>query len=226
MQQEIKDTVLGYFKGSKPGRILDIPSGSCWLAEHLSDPRWEYHAADLYSDASDSRCARVDLNEDLPYENASFDYVACLEGLEHLENYHHTLREFHRILKPGGKLVVSTPNPLNVKSRLRYLLWGTFMGFPHLVNMPDEGEHLHVSPINASFLISFAERYGLRFEALHRVRIKPSSYRYLAHVAIIRAYVRLRTLVKDAGTKEFMLRLHSLNILLNDGIVASFENRP
>lgn len=223
MQREVKDAILGYFRGCEPGRILDIPSGSCWLAEHLSGPGWEYHAADLYADATDDRCARVDLNDDLPYEDGSFDCVACLEGLEHLENYHHALREFHRILRPGGRLVVSTPNPLCMKSRLRYLTWGAFYGFPHLINMPGEGEHLHMSPISASFLIAFAQRYGLRLEGLHPVRVRPSSYRHLIHAAAVNLYVRLRTLGKDAKTKRSMLRLHSLNVLLNDGIVVSFE---
>jgi 2-polyprenyl-3-methyl-5-hydroxy-6-metoxy-1,4-benzoquinol methylase len=113
---------------------------------------------------------RVDLNGPLPYRDDSFDYVACLEGLEHIENYHHALREFSRILKKDGILLISTPNPLNVKSRLRFLRFGTFYGFPHLVRMPAEGEHLHMSPINLSFLIAFAEKCGFALEGIHPVR--------------------------------------------------------
>lgn len=222
MQQEVKEAVLRYLNDAKPGRILDIPSGSCWLLEHLDSSAWDYFAADLFATGPARQFQRVDLNQPFPYDDDYFDYVACLEGLEHVENYHHCLREIRRILKPGGKLIVSTPNPLNVKSRIRFLLWGTFYGFPHLVRMPADGEHLHMSPINLSFLISFAAKYGLQLERVHPLSAPRAMYRFAAHALVIQAYARLKLLFKDQETKEFAMRLHTWNVLLNDEIVVSF----
>ena len=222
MQKEVKQAVLRYLNDAEPGRILDVPSGSCWLFECLSAPTWDYCAADLFATGSVPQFQKVDLNQRLPYDDDYFDYVACLEGLEHAENYHHTLREFQRILKPGGKLIVSTPNPLNVKSRMRFLLWGTFFGFPHLISMPAEGEHLHMSPINLSFLISFAAKYGLQLERVHPLGIPASMYRFAVHALIVQAYSRLKLLFKDQETKEFTMRLHCWNVLLNNEAVVSF----
>lgn len=50
-------------------------------------------------------------NNGLPFEDSSADYVVCLEVMEHLENATFFLTEVGRVLKPGGKLVLSVPNP-------------------------------------------------------------------------------------------------------------------
>ena len=52
----------------------------------------------------------ADLNEPLPYEDNSFAAVVGLSVLEHLLRPCHYLRECHRVLRPGGRLVILTPN--------------------------------------------------------------------------------------------------------------------
>lgn len=217
MQERIRDAVKAYFLNQKPGKLLDLPAGTGWLNDLLKG--WEYWGADLYTNSKLPNFKQVDLNRDLPYEDEEFDHVACLEGLEHIENPHHSLREFARLIKPGGKLIVSTPNPLNVKSRKRYLRKGTFYGFPHLVKMPKDGDHVHISPINLSFLIAFAKKYGLDLDRVHAVKIRPSMYRFLPSCFRI----KLGNAFQKKG--EWMSHLSSLNVLLNDGMVISFTKR-
>ncbi len=48
--------------------------------------------------------------EKLPYINNTFDLVISRETLEHLEHPQQAVREFYRVLQPGGCLVVSTPS--------------------------------------------------------------------------------------------------------------------
>ncbi len=48
--------------------------------------------------------------EALPFAEASFDLVLAFEVIEHLTNWAGMLREARRVLKPGGVLLVSTPN--------------------------------------------------------------------------------------------------------------------
>lgn len=45
----------------------------------------------------------------LPFADATFDKVICSEVLEHIPDYHATLEEIRRVLKPGGLLCVSVP---------------------------------------------------------------------------------------------------------------------
>lgn len=72
---------------------------------------------------------RHDLNDALPFDDASFDAITCVEGVEHLENPWALAREFARVLRPGGTLMLTTPNVLWTKSRLRFLLAGHHLRF-------------------------------------------------------------------------------------------------
>jgi SAM-dependent methyltransferase len=197
MQPEIKQAVFEFFANSQPGAVLDFPCGTGWLGAFLAGSSWDYHGADLYCEpqaANNTAQFRIaDLQRPFPYAEGQFNYVACLEGLEHIENYHHVLREAVRVLKPGGTLLVSTPNPLNIKSRRRFYWSGTYYGFPHLINMPSEGEHIHITPVNLSFLIAFAGRYGLSFERLHEVKIRSGMYWHQPRVLAVQAYTWMKT---------------------------------
>lgn len=42
----------------------------------------------------------------------TFDVILLGELIEHIENPYQTLKKCHRVLKAGGKIIISTPNPL------------------------------------------------------------------------------------------------------------------
>ena len=57
-----------------------------------------------------------------PYEDGSLDLVLYCEIIEHLmHDPTHSLYEIHRVLKPGGYLVLSTPNPFRYTNYVRFL---------------------------------------------------------------------------------------------------------
>jgi 2-polyprenyl-3-methyl-5-hydroxy-6-metoxy-1,4-benzoquinol methylase len=64
---------------------------------------------------------KTDLNAFWRMPDNSVDFAFSLEVIEHIENPRHFMRELTRILKPNGCGFVSTPNNLNLFSRLNFL---------------------------------------------------------------------------------------------------------
>ncbi len=76
-------------------------------------------ALDTHNDCSPYG-VRGDL-EQLPFPENSFDLVISRSVVEHLSNPGRVFGEFHRILKPGGKVILSTPNKYDYVSVLASL---------------------------------------------------------------------------------------------------------
>jgi 2-polyprenyl-3-methyl-5-hydroxy-6-metoxy-1,4-benzoquinol methylase len=47
----------------------------------------------------------------LPFEDESFDVVVCFETIHHVADGERALGELHRVLRPGGLLLISSPSP-------------------------------------------------------------------------------------------------------------------
>jgi SAM-dependent methyltransferase len=63
----------------------------------------------------------ADLDEPLPFEDASFDAVVAGELLEHLRDPVALVLEVRRVLRRGGTFVGSVPNAYRLKNRIRFL---------------------------------------------------------------------------------------------------------
>jgi ubiquinone/menaquinone biosynthesis C-methylase UbiE len=99
----------------------------------------------------------VDLNRKkaLPYQDSTFDVVTATEVIEHLEDFRAILREMYRVLKPGGVCVLSTPNIINLDSRLRNLWFGfaELIGPLPIHNRKIESCAGHINPISIFYII-------------------------------------------------------------------------
>ncbi len=100
------------------GVIADLGSGyDCRLLIALLDknPNLQAIAVDseFSSNLPSSRLTTIvtDLNRKLPISSHSIDTVLSLAVLEHLEKPAVLLQEIHRTLRPGGKLILTTPGP-------------------------------------------------------------------------------------------------------------------
>lgn len=60
---------------------------------------------------ADADLAVADLGEPLPFDDDTFDDVVASQALHYLEDWSPTLAEFRRVLKPGGRLIVSEEHP-------------------------------------------------------------------------------------------------------------------
>ena len=114
-----------------PGEALDIGSSKGELITAIRARFGLRTSACDYTDTlrkdSTQRVEIVDLNAGkLPYLDGRFCLITCVETIEHLEQTRSLFREIFRVLEPGGLAVITTPNTLNLRSRMRYLMTGFF----------------------------------------------------------------------------------------------------
>lgn len=140
---------------------LDIGAGNGQLINLFQERLGVQSSALDYTDTLMKREGQkvdiADLNkEGLPYDDEQFDIVTATEVIEHLEHCREVLREIYRVTRPGGICVLTTPNILNLNSRLRFIWFGFWNLFGPL-------------PVKHSDLYSTGGH------------INPISYFYLAH---------------------------------------------
>lgn len=97
----------------------------------------------------------ADLNERTPYEDQNFDAVLAAEVIEHLENPRAVLREWTRILKPGGWIIFSTPNNESIRSILALIFRGHYQAFG------DESYPAHITPLLHKDIQRIAKETGI-----------------------------------------------------------------
>jgi SAM-dependent methyltransferase len=110
------------------GRLLEVGAGAGGFVKVAIDRGWKAHATEISRTASDAlraTGAEVFLGEvsAAQFSDATFDLVVALEVIEHLEQPASQLREWRRVLRPGGLLLVTTPNFRGLTGRLLGIRW-------------------------------------------------------------------------------------------------------
>lgn len=218
--------------------VLDIGAGEGYLAQRVHAAiRERGHAArleacDLFPEnfrVPEVPCRAIDLDGGLPLPDGSVDLAYSVEVLEHLEDQFAYLREVHRVLRPGGRFVLTTPNVLSLSSRLRTLL----TGFPELFGpLPlrfDDPQHLggHIHPVSLPFLGYMAEKAGFKVAGLATDRLKSGSLVALAFLwpfvaaasALAWARVRRKEPAVWAENREHLARLGTLRMLCGRTVI-------
>jgi SAM-dependent methyltransferase len=96
---------------SSGAKVLDAGAGPCRYRTLF--PSCKYFAQDFAAyRGAEHRYGELDYVCDItaiPVEDGTFDHIICTEVLEHLPEPIDALREFGRILKPGGQLMLTAP---------------------------------------------------------------------------------------------------------------------
>jgi SAM-dependent methyltransferase len=109
------------------GLLLDLPAGNGVNSRGLVASGFRVVAGDLFPESVHGdgiAIEKVDLEKPLPFTDEYFDGILFSEGIEHLDAQIFCLKEMARILRPGGLLIVTTPNVLHLTGRLSFLLTG------------------------------------------------------------------------------------------------------
>ena len=165
--EQVGDAVLKFVNknSSIKGKVLDYGTGKGFLVQHLLNG---YPAIEVYAcDFTDSVAAGTDEKfkkqdqfkgcmhiTQLPsgYDSNYFDLVFLIETIEHLTDkyLHSTLQEIYRVLKPGGTIVITTPNDEVLERK-----------FVHCADCGASFHHMqHIRSWNELSLSALAETYN------------------------------------------------------------------
>lgn len=202
----------------KKGRMLDLGCGGGDYAKMARDLGFDLIACDIHSDGfgyhDEMVFVKTDINDRLPFMDSSFDYVLFFEVIEHLRNPYYVLSEINRILEKKGALFISTPNILNLKSRMRFLFEGTFDFYrePPLDQLGNANENgnAHLFPFRIQELECVLFKNGFQIKEVFTSYYEPAAKFLSLLLPIIKfqSYLKCRRSRKKGGI-DFN-RLHDI----------------
>lgn len=119
------------------GKLLDVGCSAGWFMGVAEAAGWDVLGLDVSAAAVAhakqrgyaAKVATLDAHDLAP---ASFDVVTMFDSIEHMPTPLGALRAAHALLKPGGIVMITTPNIDGIFPRLTYQLFGrTFGGWEH-----------------------------------------------------------------------------------------------
>jgi len=222
-------------------RVVDVGAGEGFFSKKMGDylaatgrrAAESLAACDLFPEFfryNGVVCDRVPLDGRLPYDDNTFDVACSLEVVEHLEDQFLFSRELFRVLKPGGIAIISTPNVLNINSRLRTLHSGFAVLFDPLPLSSNDPVHTsgHIHPVSFYYLAYMLSRAGFARVSVEYDRLKNSSrgllflagwYVALGHWFFNRR-LRKRNPGVEAENRSVLQALASYRMLLSRSVIA------
>ena len=180
---EINPLRLGYIEQLAGGlagkRVVDVGCGGGILSESMAQRGAEVLGIDLSEKALgvarlhqlesgvglDYRLAAAEaLAREMP---ASFDFVTCMELLEHVPHPEQTVAACAALVKPGGLVVFSTIN----RNPKAYLL--AVLGAEYVLRLLPRGTHDYARFIRPAELAAFARTTGLEVSAITGMTYHP-----------------------------------------------------
>jgi len=186
MIQSVLETNLPF--EPRRGRVLDVGCGTGLVLQAFEE--WEPIGLD-FSKLALNFCQSRGLNKNLradvtrlPFESNSMDLILALDLIEHVERHDLLIREFHRVLRPGGCAMITVPAHPYLWSdhdlALHHFRRFTMKSFRKMLR------HGKLKPIKLSYGICFLHPIVVTFrmtqKAMRKLRGTPKNHTPKAHL--------------------------------------------
>lgn len=166
--------------GPVPLRVLDVGAGKGYFCKVLRERGYTVEACDYQQEffkVSNIPFHKADLNRSIPLPDNTYDCIVSIEVLEHLENHVQFIREVLRVLKPGGTIILTTPNVLSLPSRGHFFLYGYTDCAPRPLDPTLDDYYMqHINPISLPEILFLLERFGGEMTDLATNRFRRSAW--------------------------------------------------
>lgn len=105
--------------------IIDLSAGTGYICKLLEETGATVMGYDLFPEQNQfakTPLQKIDLQQPFPIAPHSADVVICAETIEHLPNQFFLFQEVTKILRPGGRFILTTPNTSSMRSRFSQFL--------------------------------------------------------------------------------------------------------
>lgn len=143
--------------------VLDIGCGSgAWLSRLRDEGLTRLIGVDfvLPDPIPGLELRRFDINQDDSSTLGKYQFVTCIEVIEHIENVGRLLDSIKSTLAPDGVAIVTTPNIESLRARIRALVSGKIPSFD------DKSDQTHLMPILCESLKKMLDRRTLQIDSV------------------------------------------------------------
>lgn len=228
----------------KGKHVVDLSAGSGFIINLFHEAGATVSLYDLFPDQNKFcpiQCQFIDLQKPLPIGDGFADVVILAETIEHLPDQHLFFREAARILKPGGTMILTTPNSSSLRSRMsQFLMESEHYSTPApnelnaFTKWPGQTEgyfsKLFISGVLR--LRTLAALAGLNIHNVHPTKGSSTSWFLLVFYPLIWYYSRrnLARQLRDDPAHEHVYREifainTSVNVLTSKHLVIEFRKR-
>ncbi|MEC4684611.1 MAG: class I SAM-dependent methyltransferase [Nitrospirota bacterium] len=191
---------LGSYKNKTCLKVLDVGCHTGDMFFFLKDIASELHGLDVNANALkvarnryDAKTTLCNLRAPLPYKENYFDVVIASEIIEHIPDTDAFLDNLYRVMKPGGYLMLTTPNINTIHNRLR-IPFGLYpLHMSHRQPYPDNPKDIgHIRFFNATVLRSQLHEHGFIDVGIYGLNLIPIMWMARFHM-----FYKLNSIMAD-----------------------------
>jgi 2-polyprenyl-3-methyl-5-hydroxy-6-metoxy-1,4-benzoquinol methylase len=187
----------------KTGRVLDVGAGAGLFLASARSAGWEVAGVEIveYGPVYAKRHFDIDIMcgtlQDSNFPSGHFDVVMLQDTIEHVLDPRGLLEEVHRILRPGGAVILSTPNFDSLSRRLFGKRWALI----------SPAEHVHLFTLRSLLWLLTATNFR-PFRLETNVNISPG----LVHGAVSPALRLIQTMLHQVKKPSLKPLLHKFSL--------------